>query len=69
MLSDPSFGRAMASLAMVGWVLVLCVVGCTILGRYLDQRWNTSPWLLLGGALLGTTAGVLYIWRSVKRTT
>jgi F0F1-type ATP synthase assembly protein I len=57
-----------ASLAMVGWVLVVCVVAGTMLGQYLDRSWNTSPWLLLSGALLGTTAGVLYIWRSVKRT-
>jgi len=68
MLSDPSFGRAAASLVAVGWVLVAGVVLGCLLGRYLDEKWNTSPGMLLAGAALGLTVGVLYIVRAVRKS-
>ncbi len=67
MLSDPSFTKSMASIAMVGWVLVVGVVVGTLSGRYLDGKFGSSPWLLLTGAALGLAGGLLYIWKTVTR--
>ena len=67
MLSDPSFTKSMASIAMVGWVLVVGVVVGTLAGRYLDGKLDSSPWLLLSGAAIGLTCGLLYIWKTVTR--
>lgn len=68
MLSDPSFSKSMAAIVGIGWVLVLSVVLGSLLGHWLDGRLNTEPWLLVIGAALGTTVGILHVWRISKRS-
>lgn len=34
-------------------------------GQWLDRRFGTAPWLLLGGALLGGAAGMLNMYRRI----
>ena len=36
-------------------------------GRFLDRRWDTSPWLTLGGAFLGLIASVFEMLAVMKR--
>jgi F0F1-type ATP synthase assembly protein I len=49
----------------LGWVLAVAVVGCTLLGVYLDRRWGTGPWLTLGGVLLGVGSGMFAVLRTL----
>jgi len=42
--------------------LVLGILG----GRYLDDVWGTSPWMLLVGLLLGLAAGTMAIYRTAS---
>jgi F0F1-type ATP synthase assembly protein I len=44
-----------------GVVAVFCAIG-----YWLDQKWNTSPWLLLTGFFIGF-AGMFYnIWKQTR---
>jgi F0F1-type ATP synthase assembly protein I len=49
----------------LGWVLAVAVVGCTLLGVYLDRRWETRPWLTLAGVLLGVGSGMFAVLRTL----
>ena len=68
MLSDPSFSKSMAAIVGIGWVLVVSVVLGSLLGAWLDRKFNTDPWLLVIGAALGTTVGIGHVWRVSKRS-
>lgn len=51
--------------AIPGFLVVPPVVG-VLLGRWLDQRFHTAPWLLLVFLLLGFASGVRLIVRTLK---
>ena len=68
MLSDPSFGKSMAAIAGIGWVLVAAVVLGSLLGHWLDGKMNTDPWLLVIGAAAGMTVGIVHVFRVSKRS-
>jgi ATP synthase protein I len=36
-----------------------------LLGYWLDQKLDTSPWLLLGGSLMGIVAGFYHFFKIV----
>lgn len=60
--------RPLLGLLSVGMVLVTCIVLGYFLGRYLDGKLGTEPWLTVAGVLLGTAAGFLDLFRTVSRT-
>ncbi len=41
----------------IGGMLVAPILGFGAIGYYLDRRLSTSPWLLLGGLILGMIGG------------
>ena len=51
--------------AIPGFLVVPPVVGVFV-GRWLDQRFHTAPWLLLVFLLLGFGSGVRLIVRTLK---
>ena len=57
----------MWNLLTVGTGLVACIVTGYLLGAWLDRRMGTSPWLVVVGVLLGTTAGFVGLFRTVSR--
>jgi F0F1-type ATP synthase assembly protein I len=38
----------------IGWYVALCIVLGTMLGLWLDRKLHTTPWLAIGGIVLGT---------------
>ncbi len=48
----------------VGIQLAVTVVVLFFLGRWLDERLGTSPWLMLAGLLLGIVGGMIKFFRS-----
>lgn len=64
--NGPSF-RSIMNLMTVGTTLVACIVVGYLLGSFLDRRLGTSPWLVVVGVLLGTTAGFVGLFRMVSR--
>jgi ATP synthase protein I len=49
----------------IGMQLAIAVVGFFFLGRWLDDIFGTTPWLMIIGLLLGTAGGFISFFRSV----
>lgn len=47
----------------IGLELTMVIGGLAYGGYWLDERWGTSPWLLIIGVLLGTFGGG---WHAMK---
>jgi F0F1-type ATP synthase assembly protein I len=47
----------------IGFEFVVSVVALGAIGWYLDRKWNTTPWLLVVGLVLGLIVG---IWTMVR---
>lgn len=42
-----------ASMADTTWRMFVPTIGLLLIGNALDEHWNTKPWLLLSGVVLG----------------
>ena len=54
------------SLYLIGWVLMVSVLGGTVGGFYLDRWLGTTPWLTLVGIFLGMAAGFTSLFRTIQ---
>lgn len=45
------------------YTLTGAVVGLGLLGYVLDRKFDTEPYLLLGGLLLGAAVGMYDLWK------
>lgn len=59
----------MLALLQVGTVLVGGIALGYLGGAWLDRRWETSPWLVVGGVVLGSLAGFIDLFRTISRNT
>ncbi|MCK6446364.1 MAG: AtpZ/AtpI family protein [Planctomycetes bacterium] len=64
----PGGGADFGRYAGLGLQYALTVVLLTGLGWWLDARWETTPWLLVVGAVLGSVAGFVNLVRAVPRS-
>lgn len=51
----------------LGIQLLATIALFSLLGWWLDSLWNTKPYLLMVGALLGSVAGIYAFIRAVQR--
>jgi F0F1-type ATP synthase assembly protein I len=49
----------------MGMQLAIAVVAFFFLGRWLDSVFDTAPWLMVIGLLIGTVGGFMSFFRSV----
>lgn len=56
-----SFWRAVAIAWQMGYTIALPLIGFALLGRFLDKKFDTSPWLLIGGAALAMVVSTLLL--------
>jgi F0F1-type ATP synthase assembly protein I len=67
-LAGPPDGlRKLAPYIDIGAVMAGCVVAGVLLGRYLDGKLDSEPWMLLFGSLLGVGAGFYHFFKVVLR--
>ena len=59
--------RGLSTLSQVGFTIVACVLIGILLGRFLDNLFNTSPWLIIIFTLLGVLAAFKSIFDIAKR--
>ncbi len=45
------------------------ILGGYFIGRYLDAKFGTAPWLLIASLLMAMTAGFLEVYNIVKKAT
>lgn len=50
-----------------GAAIAVPVVALALLGKYLDQRWQTAPWFLVTGFVLALLTSARIIYRKAKK--
>ncbi len=60
---DNDFLLTLGIYGAIGLQLAISVVVGVMAGRWLDERWGTTPWLTIVGMLLGSTAG---FWNQIR---
>lgn len=62
--------KYIALLGQIGLIIAIPIVVLTLVGRYLDNRFDTSPWFLLSSVIVAfiVSSGILYIqvFRSIR---
>lgn len=56
-------------LLQVGTALVAFIALGYFLGAWLDRKWGSSPWAVVGGVVLGSLGGFVHLFRTISRTT
>jgi len=51
----------------LGTELAASVIGMVLLGYFLDEHFNTSPWLLLTGACVGMIGGFYNFIKEIQK--
>lgn len=69
---DKDLFTALALYGAMGIQLAFSVVGCALLGYFLDQKWETTPALTVIGIVIGSAAGfIVFIkfltWKNTKK--
>jgi F0F1-type ATP synthase assembly protein I len=65
--NDRTVLRGFAPFLTLGIQLALSIVAFFFLGKWLDGRFNTSPWLMFGGLLIGGVGGMVKFITSVMK--
>ena len=55
------------SMAGMGVELAGIVAVLTLGGWWIDQKWDTEPWLMLVGLVIGSVGGMYNLYRRGKR--
>lgn len=63
--SDSSTLRSFAPFLTLGIQLALAIVVMFFVGKWLDSRLNTSPWLMFVGLVVGGVGGMIKFIKSV----
>ena len=53
--------RNIASYSHLGITFAVSILIFLFIGKYLDKKWGSEPYLMLLGAFLGATAGFYYM--------
>ncbi|PHP66988.1 ATP synthase subunit [Zhengella mangrovi] len=63
---EPSLGSRLGQVGVLGWIIVLPLLGCMLAGRWLDRHLGTG--MLLTGALtaIGASIGLWLAMRWMK---
>lgn len=58
----------MRDMANTTWRMFVPIVGLLLVGRYFDTKWDTKPFLMLTGALVGSAIAWALIASQLKKT-
>ena len=60
---EPSLGRRFAQLGVLGWAIVIPILGGLFLGRWLDDLFASGVMFAAAGLLAGAGIGLWSAWR------
>jgi ATP synthase protein I len=63
---EKSLVRQLAELSAAGLQFTASIAGAALIGWYLDERFDTQPWLLLIMVLVGIAGGFLMFMRTLR---
>jgi ATP synthase protein I len=66
MKNDSNLWRIAGMISSIGTEIVLLTVGGAWVGNKLDAMWNTKPWMLLIGVLIGLGSGFITAFFTLK---
>lgn len=49
------------------WRMFIPTIGCAMVGVYFDRQWNSAPWCMLVGAVLGAAVAGYLIKQQLQR--
>lgn len=64
---EPSFGRQLAQVGVLGWMVVTPALLALFLGRWLDRRLGSGIFWSAPLLMLGVSLGCWSAWRWVRR--
>lgn len=70
--SDTARSRSVATAVLLDmadttWRMFVPIVGLLLIGRYADTQLASKPWLMLGGAAIGSIIAMLLIKSQLQR--
>lgn len=64
---EPSLGRRLGQIGVLGWMIVLPALGGLFLGRLLDKTYATGVFFSAPFVMLGAGAGFWAAWKWMSR--
>jgi ATP synthase protein I len=64
-LKDSGSLRKIAPFLNLGGIIAGCMVAGVLLGYWLDKKFQTEPWLLLAGSVLGIVSSFYHFFKVV----
>jgi ATP synthase protein I len=61
--SSQSWSRSATPFLTLGVELAVGIALFFFIGRWLDEKWGTSPWLMVSGLVMGTVGGLIRFFR------
>ena len=55
------------SMADTTWRMFVPTIGLTLVGVYLDTKWDTMPWLTLVGAAVGGFIAAFFVKKQLQK--
>ncbi len=49
------------------WRMFVPSIGFTLLGLWLDGKWNTAPWIMLTGSIVGLVVAAMAVKFQLKK--
>jgi len=67
--SSPASTGALLALTFIDttWRLAVPSVGLTLVGVWLDQKYSTTPWLMLAGIVIGSALAIYLVYVQIKK--
>lgn len=61
--------KNLAYLTQVGFLMLTPIIGGVYIGNFLDDRFGTSPWILLSCIVLGVGTAFMSLYKFVMKVT
>ena len=61
--------KSIAYLTQVAFLMLTPIIGGIYIGQWLDVKWDTSPWLLFLGIVLGVGTGFMSLYKFIMKVT
>ncbi|HEY8260015.1 MAG TPA: AtpZ/AtpI family protein [Methylosinus sp.] len=65
--AEPSLGRRLGQVGVLGWTIVLPALAGLFLGRWLDKTYSTGVFFSAPLVMIGAVAGFWFAWKWISR--